>query len=213
MLHLPLQKMTSIISRKKQPTGTKRKQIWIDTLFPKKQVCETQTSASSHSDSPSTSQAFSFPNVTPTTEKSDTEMPRISKEKPGSLDIGPDDIHNFVNLGSSFSESKKYDILFRHRKPESDYYFPPDENTGRRFQYECLTRFPWLAYFAAENSSFCINCVLLGGECTHNVSKLQRLMTSALRSSASAFQKLCQHGEKSNVQAMAIPRHTIQNYD
>ena len=67
--------------------------------------------------------------------------------------------------------------------------------------------------FAAENGSFCINCVLFGGESTHNVSKLQRLMTSALRSSASDFQKLCQHSEKSNVQAMATPRYTIQNYD
>ena len=170
MPHLPLQKMTSIISTKIQPTGTKRKQIQIDALLPKKRVCETQTSASSHSDSPSTIQAFSFPNcnVTPTTEKSDTEMPRISKEIPGSPDIWPDDIHNFVNLGSRLPESKKYDILFRHWKPESDYYFPPDENTGTRFQYECLTRFPWLAYSAAENGSFCINCVLFGGESTHN---------------------------------------------
>ena len=71
---------TAIISTKKQPTGTKRKQIWIDALLPKKRVCETQTSATSHGDSPNTSQAFSFPNVTPTTEKSDTKMPRISKE-------------------------------------------------------------------------------------------------------------------------------------
>ena len=74
---------------------------------------------------------------------------------------------------------------------ESDYSFPPDENTGRRFQYECLTRFRWLAYPAAENGSFCINCVLFGGESRHNVSKLQRLMTNALRSSASDFQKSC----------------------
>ena len=57
-----------------------------------------------------------------------------------------------------------------------------------------------LAYPAAENGSFCINCVLFGVESTHNVSKLQRLTTNALRSSASDFQKLCQHSEKSNVQ-------------
>ena len=194
---------------KNQPTGTKRKQIRIDMLLPKKRVCETQTSASSHGDSPSTSQAISFPNVTHTTEKSDTKMPRVSKEKPRS----PDDIHNYVNLGSSLPECKKYDILFRHWKPESDYSFPPNENTGRRFQYECLTRFPCLAYSAVENGSFCINCVLFGGESTHNVSKLQGLMTNALRSSASDFQKLCQHSEKSNVQAVATPCYTIQNYD
>ena len=80
-------------------------------LLPKKRVCETQTSASSHS--PSTSQAISFPNVTHTTEKSDTKMPRVSKENSGS----PDDIHNYVNLGSSLPKCKKYDILFCHWKP------------------------------------------------------------------------------------------------
>ena len=37
---------------------------------------------------------------------------------------------------------------------KSDYSFPSDENTGRRFQYECLTRFPWLAYSAAEKVVF-----------------------------------------------------------
>ena len=98
-------------------------------------------------------------------------MSRISKEKPGSPDIWPEDIHNYVNLGSSLPESKKYSLS--SLKPGSDYSFPPDENTGRRFQYECLTRFPWLAYSAAENDSFCINCVLFGGESTHNVSKLE----------------------------------------
>ena len=107
--------MISIISTKKQPTGTKRKQIRIDMLLPKKRVCEMQTSALSHGDSPSTSQAISFPNVTHTTEKL------------------------ILKQNASLPESKKYDILFRHWKPESDYSFPPDENTGRRFQYECLT--------------------------------------------------------------------------
>jgi hypothetical protein len=49
------------------------------------------------------------------------------------------------------------------------------------------------------NSGFCITCVFFGGESTHNASKLQWLMTSALPPSASAVQKPCQHGEKSNV--------------
>ena len=58
------------------------------------------------------------------------------------------------------------------------------------------------------NGGFCVTCVLFGGENTHNASKLQRLMTSALPPSASAVQKLCQHGEKSNVHAMATLRAT-----
>ena len=53
---------------------------------------------------------------------------------------------------------------------------------------------------------FCINCVLFRGESTHNASKIQRLMTSALPASASALQKLCQHSEKSKVHETATLR-------
>ena len=202
----PSTRVTSVKSTKKQTTGTKRKQVSLDVLLPKKRACETQSSIASQSDRPSTSQTFS--SVTPTTKKSDTKTQQIPKEKPASTNSWPDDIYNYVNLGSSLPESKKYNILCSHWKPGSDYSFPPDENTGRRFQYAWLTRFPWLAYSAVANGGFCINCVLFGGESTHNASKLQRLMTSALPPSASAVQKLCQHGEKSNVHAMATLRAT-----
>ena len=109
---------------------------------------------------------------------------------------------------SSLPDSKKYEILCSHWKPGSDFSFPPNENTGRRFQYAWLSRFPWLAYSAVANGGFCVTCVLFGGESTHNASKLQRLMTSALPPSASALQKLRQHCEKSSVHATATLRAT-----
>jgi hypothetical protein len=56
------------------------------------------------------------------------------------------------------------------------------------------------------NGGFCVTCVIFGGESTHNASKLQRLMTSALPPSSSAVQKLCQHAE--NVHATATLRAT-----
>ena len=109
---------------------------------------------------------------------------------------------------SSLPDSKKYEVLCNHWKPGSDYSFPPDENTGRRFQSAWLTRFPWLAYSAVANGGFCVNCVLFGSENTHDASKLKRLMTSALPPSASALQKLCQHCEKSKVHEIATLRAT-----
>ena len=124
----PSTRVTSVKSTKKQTTGTKRKQVSLDVLLPKKRACETQSSIASQSDRPSTSQTFS--SVTPTTKKSDTKTQQIPKEKPASTDSWPDDIYNYVNLGSSLPESKKYNILCSHWKPGSDYSFPPDENTG-----------------------------------------------------------------------------------
>ena len=75
----------------------------------------------------------------------------------------------------------------------SEYTFPPDVISGRRFQYDWFTRFPWLVYSAVVNGGFCINCALFGGESTHNASKLQQLMTSGLVPKPSTVQKLNRH--------------------
>ena len=113
---------------------------------------------------------------------------------------------HYVILVSSLPDSKKYEIPCNHWKPGSDFSFPAQENIGRRFRFAWLSRFPWLAYSVVANGGFCVTCVIFGGESTHNASKLQRLMTSALPPSASAVQKLCQHAE--NVHATATLRAT-----
>ena len=104
----PSTRVTSVKSTKKQTTGTKRKQVSLDVLLPKKRACETQSSIASQSDRPSTSQTFS--SVTPTTKKSDTKTQQIPKEKPASTDSWPDDIYNYVNLGLVFLSLKS--IIF-----------------------------------------------------------------------------------------------------
>jgi hypothetical protein len=185
-------------STKKQTTGTKRKQISFDALLVKR-ACNTQETVDSEIKCPSTSKGISSvtPNTGPTSEKSNTKTQRTS------TNLWPDDIYNYVNLVSSLPVSKKYEILCNHWKPGSDFSFPPHKNIGRRFRFPWLSRFPWLAYSAVANGGFSVTCVLFGSESTHNASKLQRLMTSALPPSASAVQKLCQHGEKSNAHATA----------
>jgi hypothetical protein len=113
---------------------------------------------------------------------------------------------------SSLPDSKKYEILCNHWEPGSDFSFPLHENIGRRFRLPWLSRFPWLAYSAVANGDFWVTSILFGGKNTHNASKLQRMMTSALPPSASAVQKLFQHCEKSNVHATAVgstPCYTV----
>jgi hypothetical protein len=173
-----------------------------------KRACNTQETADNEIKFSSTSKGILSvtPNTGPTSEKSNTKTQRTSTNS------WPDDIYNYVNLVPSLPDSKKYEILCNHWKPGSDFSFLPHENIGRRFQLAWLSRFPWLAYSAVAKGGFCVTCILSGGENTHNASKLQRLMTSALPPSAPAVQKLCQHGEKSNVHATAVgssPCYTV----
>ena len=168
-------------------SGTKRKQISLDVFLPKEQECKTLLIPASQSNIPRTTRAI--PSANPNTKRSDCKTLCYLKEKPACTDPCPDDVYNYVNLGSSLPDSEKYRILCSHWKPASNYSFPPDEKTGRRFQFAWLKRFPWLAYSAVANGGFCVNCLLFGSESTHNASKLQRLMTSALPPSASAVQK------------------------
>ena len=187
---------------KLMPIGTKRKQLSLDLLLPKKKVNDKEepmiTSSSSTNETTDNNSIksgnFEVKLITNTTSST-------------AVNTGcPKDINNYINRVSTFSDAEKYELLSNAWKPVSDYTFPPDKNSGRRFQYSWLSRFPWLVYSAAANGGFCINCVLLGGESTHNASKLQRLMTLPLIPSSSATQKLIQHAQKSKVHETATIR-------
>jgi hypothetical protein len=148
---------------------TKRKQLSLDALLPKKTI------KTSHQ------QVATSANITV---QGNTQA------------NNPKDTFNFVNKSSSLSDAEKYEILTNTWKPESTYSFPPENSSGRRSQYGWLTCFPWLAYSAAANGGFCINCVLFGNESTHNTSKLQLLMTLPFIRSTSSINKLTQHAHK-----------------
>ena len=113
--------------------GTKRKQISLDVLLPKKRECKTLLIPANQSNIPRTTQAI--PSANPNTERSDSKTLCYLKEKPACTDSCPDDVYNYVSLGSSLPDSEKYRILCSHWKPASNYSFPPDEKTGRRFQF------------------------------------------------------------------------------
>ena len=112
---------------------------------------------------------------------------------------------SFYNTVPSLSDSQKYDLLCHFWKPESSHNFPPNSK-GRRFQFKWLKMFPWLAYSQLLNGALCINCVLFGGESSHNASKLQHLFRSPLTCWSKALDKLKDHACKSPIHATATLR-------
>jgi hypothetical protein len=111
----------------------------------------------------------------------------------------PNDIGNYVNK-SAFTDQEKYNILCNVWKPPPEYQFPINAN-GRRFRYEWLRIFPWLAYSEKLVGALCINCVLFGPESigTHNSSKLQRLYKLPLNNWSIAHSRFREHSEKSEL--------------
>lgn len=93
----------------------------------------------------------------------------------------PNDISNFVNPPSPLTDQEKYHLLCHVWKPEPEHLFPANGD-NRKFRYQWLKLFPWLAYSKACDGAFCVTCVLFGGESTHNASKLQRLFKTPLNS-------------------------------
>ncbi|XP_028404035.1 52 kDa repressor of the inhibitor of the protein kinase-like [Dendronephthya gigantea] len=118
----------------------------------------------------------------------------------------PFDISNFVCCVAVLSDAEKYDVLCKVWRPKIDYTFPVNTNSRRRFRHEWLTSFPWLRYSAAVDGGFCFNCVLFGGESTHNSTKLQRLFKFPLHARTASVEKLEDHNEKSPIHKTATVR-------
>ena len=121
------------------------------------------------------------------------------------------DISNFVNLSAPLTDQDKYALICNLWKPESTYDFPVTiiKGSGRRkFQYDWLnmTEFSWLAYSARVDGAFCLNCVLFGGESTHNASKLKQLFKEPFKTWDVALQRFRDHNKKSQVHKTATIR-------
>ena len=69
------------------------------------------------------------------------------------------EVASFVG-SRSLSADCRYNLLMNHFKPGANYSFPKSNSTGRSFQYQWLTQFPWLAYSKQENGGFCIPCLI-----------------------------------------------------
>ena len=124
-----------------------------------------------------------------------------------SLPFPNNDVGSFYNMVSTISDSQKYELLCHFWKPKFGKNFPANSKS-RRFQYKWLTMFPWLAYSQLLDGAFCINCVLFGGESSHNATKLNHLFRSPLDCWSKALDKLKDHAIKSPIHATATIRAT-----
>ena len=124
-----------------------------------------------------------------------------------SLPFPNNDVGSFYNIVSTFNDAQKYELLCHFWKPKFGHNFPANSR-GRRFQFKWFTMFPWLAYSQLLDGAFCINCVLFGGESSHNASKLNHLFRSPLDCWSKALDKLRDHAIKSPVHATATMRAT-----
>ena len=115
------------------------------------------------------------------------------------------DIGNHYNLVNSMFDGQKYDLLCNVWKPSIGFNFPPS-SSGRRFQIKWLDEFKWLTYSSLLDGAFCLNCVLFGGESTHNASKLSCLFKQPFRSWAVAIRRFHDHAAKSAVHKTATLR-------
>lgn len=196
-----------------QNVGTKRKQVFLESFLSKKKQSTGNAAIGKVCIS---SKVSTSPDPVASGEKrerADIELIVEADCKNNSSKastIHPKDIYNFVHCAGNLSDAEKYDLLSSVWKPEKSYEFPHIlvNNKKRKFQQQWLNNFPWLAYSAAANGGFCINCVLFGGESTHNSCKLQRLKSSPLLPSNSTVQKLNDHVKTSKVHETATIRAT-----
>lgn len=79
-----------------------------------------------------------------------------------------DDIGNYVN---SVQNQSLMNILDKIWKPQRSYKFPNIVQNGqnRKFNYDWLVEFPWLAYSKKFSGAFCSECVLFSRVDGHNV--------------------------------------------
>ncbi|XP_065064865.1 52 kDa repressor of the inhibitor of the protein kinase-like [Rhopilema esculentum] len=188
-------------NRQEPVRASKRTQMKIDAYAFKKAKFD---------DSASSSQAF-------TVVSSESEIVDSSKMDVRCLPLLPEassasscpqnDIGNFYQSCSSLCDQEKYDLLNNIWKPGKDFHFPVN-SLGRRFQHSWLQRYPWLAYSYMLDGAFCINCVMFGGEYTHNASKLRHLFKEPFKSWSKALKKLNDHVEKSSIHKTATERFT-----
>ena len=90
---------------------------------------------------------------------------------------------------SNLTEDARYDLLCNSLKPDQNF-----NGSKQRFGYKCLDTFNvWLAYSAALDRAFCINCMLFGGDSNHNSSKLNCLFKAPFSDLAKATVRFNDH--------------------
>ena len=114
------------------------------------------------------------------------------------LSVRDIDIGTYYQSVQSLSDSQEYNLLQNTWKTRMSYLFPSNLS-HRRFQFKWFSAFSWQSYSAVLDGAFCINCVLFGGESSHNASRLTYLYKLPFNQWSTAVQRFNDHATKSPV--------------
>ena len=98
-------------------------------------------------------------------------------------DCSPFDIGLVFRTIGRFAALEKLRFIQSVWKPDQLFDFPRTCEAGgkqRKFRFEWLVRFPWLAYSKYLDGAFCLPCLCFGMECGKNGNKLNKLFKSPL---------------------------------
>ena len=112
------------------------------------------------------------------------------------------DIGCYCEKSNSLSDSDKFELLERTRRPEAQLYLPTTEESGkkRKFNINWLSKYPWLAHSRLLDGSVCKLCVLFGRPGSDNSSdRLTKLFNSPYNYWTGASHNFKMHEEKSRL--------------
>ena len=163
----------------------KRKQTSIVSLLkkvprPSLEERDSRSVLQSPETAPASSKTSMQPSKTP--EPVDVSEPSFvitekCREQEISATYDDNNIGNFCATASSLTHCQRFDKMCNVWKPDDPYSFSAN-SSGRKFQSKWLKTFNWLTYSKTLDGAFCINCVLFGGESSHDSSKLEHLYES-----------------------------------
>lgn len=103
-----------------------------------------------------------------------------------------DDIADFSEKSTDLEKCQMIQNAF---SPNQIYKFPKDPTTGRSFQFQWLSKYPWLRYSKRKNGGYCLPCVLFSRNRSFR-SDPGVLVTSPLIKFKNALEILRKHTEK-----------------
>ena len=112
-------------------------------------------------------------------------------------DCSPFDIGVLFNEISSFSDTRKLEVIEKVWSPRSDpFVFPRTIESGgrsRKFNQAWLQQFPRLGYFKFLDGAFCFPCVLFARECGRNAGRLDKLVKTPITFWTTAMRSFARH--------------------
>ena len=141
--------------------------------------------------------------------------PEVDKLMNGDIDpreVNPNDFGLISKATGKLTDQKMYHLIQNRWKPTKDFKFPqPKEGQKtRKFVYDWLEKYPWLAYSKYLDGCFCIVCSLFANRIGKNSGKLTKLLSELLILLTSAANNFREHDENSSIHRFSM--HTMLDF-